>query len=204
MYEREPAGAMPRDPGSRTEVCWEYRPGLARAACVVVILTLLLVACAGNTTPGRETTQRPTATPTPTPEPTATPTRTSTPAGNLTEDPRWAQALRTPNRAVMGVVTVDTLNIRAAPQLTPPSSVRPTAAIRSPSSTVLPVTSSRASVSGTGSVRSATSRPPISSHSSQRSRSRPTMETSRSTRPSSRLGGRTTRRRMGFSRSSTA
>ena len=58
MHEGKLAGTRPRDPESRTEGRWGHRLGLRRAPSVVVILTLLLAACAGNTAPAHEPTNR--------------------------------------------------------------------------------------------------------------------------------------------------
>ncbi|WP_169308204.1 L,D-transpeptidase family protein [Sphaerobacter thermophilus] len=63
-------------------------------------------------TPTPTPTPEPTPTPTPTPEPTPTPTPTTGLAG-----PGWAEAIRTPDGAMMGRVTTGSLNIRSAPRL---------------------------------------------------------------------------------------
>lgn len=64
-------------------------------------------------TPEPTPTPDPTPTPTPTPEPTPTPA--PTPLERMQEDPDWQNALRPSNGHFMGVVTGDSVNIRAEP-----------------------------------------------------------------------------------------
>lgn len=116
------------------------------ALALGLVLVWLLAACSGPatspvppTTPSVETpatfpdvtppaatpvAEVPTPTPVPaTPEPTVTPdpepgpTETPGGVGGPSRDVRWEQAVRRPDGAQIGVVTVDVLNIRSAPRL---------------------------------------------------------------------------------------
>ena len=67
-------------------------------------------------------TPTPTPTPPPTPHPTAmpSPTPTPVPVTDGGEDARWAQAIHTSDGGIVGVVTTESLNVRAAPSLGAP------------------------------------------------------------------------------------
>lgn len=83
-------------------------------------------ATTGSVDPPPTATQTPTPTPEPTKssEPAPSPATTVTPVpsgvGGPTRDVRWDEAIHTEDGGMIGVVTVDSLNIRSAPRLNAP------------------------------------------------------------------------------------